>query len=303
MIIRDYKVIAQGNVEAEALASKVPLSFWGGADVYTGDIQDVHSDLYGKNASGKVLCIPQERGSCSGSGVIFEMIRLGTNPAAILCSEAEAIMALGPIIGKRVYNREMPIRTVPADVLSQIKTGDRIVFTEDSILVNEDHISEIYLAGGCFWGLQKFIDQFDGVIRTEVGYANGPESSPAYEDVCRSSGHAETVKISFDEQRISLKDLLKYYFMVIDPVSVNRQGEDAGIQYRTGIYYTDSTQLEDIKEIYDQEEKKAGQPLAVELGPLEYFWPAEEYHQKYLDKNPGGYCHIPASFFDISKDL
>ena len=137
MIIRDYKVIAPGTVDAEALASKVPLSFWGGADVSTGIIQDVHSDLCGKNSLGKVLCIPYERGSCSGSGVVFEMIRQGTNPAAILCSEAEAIMALGPIIGKRVYNREMPIRTVPSDVLNQINTGDRIVFTEDSILVNE----------------------------------------------------------------------------------------------------------------------------------------------------------------------
>lgn len=137
MIIRDFEVIAQGEVEADALASKVPLSFWGGADVYTGIIQDVHSDLCGQNASGKVLCIPYERGSCSGSGVLFEMIRQGTNPAAILCIEAEAIMALGPIIGKRVYNREMPIRTVPAYVLSRIRTGDRVIFTEDSIMINE----------------------------------------------------------------------------------------------------------------------------------------------------------------------
>ncbi len=137
MIIRDYKVVAPGKVEAEALASKVPLSFWGGVDISTGIIQDVHSDLCGQNASGKVLCIPYERGSCSGSGVVFEMIRQGTNPAAILCVEAEAIMALGPIIGKRVYNREMPIRTVSADVLSQIQTGDRIIFTEDAILISE----------------------------------------------------------------------------------------------------------------------------------------------------------------------
>lgn len=157
----------------------------------------------------------------------------------------------------------------------------------------------IYLAGGCFWGTQKFFDQFDGVVRTEVGYANGPDSAPTYQDVCKSSGHAETVLIEFDEDRISLAGLLRYYFMVIDPVSVNRQGHDVGIQYRTGIYYTDPDMLPVIREICDEEAEKIGSPLAVEVGPLVNFFPAEEYHQKYLDKNPGGYCHIPASYLDL----
>ena len=159
----------------------------------------------------------------------------------------------------------------------------------------------IYLAGGCFWGTQKFFDQFDGVVRTEVGYANGPDSAPTYQDVCKSSGHAETVLIEFDEDRISLAGLLRYYFMVIDPVSVNRQGHDVGIQYRTGIYYTDPDMLPVIREICDEEAEKIGSPLAVEVGPLSNFFPAEEYHQKYLDKNPGGYCHSPASFLSLKK--
>ena len=159
----------------------------------------------------------------------------------------------------------------------------------------------IYLAGGCFWGTQKFFDQFDGVIRTEVGYANGPDSAPTYQDVCKSSGHAETVLIEFDEDRMSLAGLLRYYFMVIDPVSVNRQGHDVGIQYRTGIYYTDPDMLPVIREICDEEAEKIGAPLAVEVEPLVNFFPAEEYHQKYLDKNPGGYCHIPASFLDLKQ--
>ena len=159
----------------------------------------------------------------------------------------------------------------------------------------------IYLAGGCFWGTQKFFDQFDGVIRTEVGYANGPDSEPTYQDVCKSSGHAETVLIEFDEDRMSLAGLLRYYFMVIDPVSVNRQGHDVGIQYRTGIYYTDPDMLPVIREICDEEAEKIGAPLAVEVEPLVNFFPAEEYHQKYLDKNPGGYCHIPASFLDLKQ--
>lgn len=155
----------------------------------------------------------------------------------------------------------------------------------------------IYLAGGCFWGVQKFFDRFDGVISTEVGYANGPDRAPSYREVCSSSGHAETVKIDYDEAVITLTALLEQYFTVIDPVSVNQQGEDRGIQYRTGIYYTDADQLPQIEKVYHKEEEKAGVPLAVEVEPLANFFSAEEYHQKYLEKNPGGYCHIPKRMF------
>ena len=159
----------------------------------------------------------------------------------------------------------------------------------------------IWLAGGCFWGMQKFFDQFEGVLRTEVGYANGPDKAPSYEEVCADSGHAETLRIDYDETRISLTELLKYYFMVIDPLSVNRQGHDEGIQYRTGIYYTDETLLPEIRAVWQADEEKAGAKLAVELEPLRNFFSAEEYHQKYLDKNPGGYCHIPNQYFSIGK--
>ena len=159
----------------------------------------------------------------------------------------------------------------------------------------------IYLAGGCFWGVQKFFDQFDGVVSTEVGYANGPDNNPDYRDVCNGSGHAETVKIIYDENRISLTELLDLYFMVIDPLSVNKQGNDKGIRYRTGIYYTDQTQIPEIQAVYQAEEEKAGQKLAVELEPLSKFFTAEEYHQKYLDKNPGGYCHIPQKMFSLEE--
>ena len=159
----------------------------------------------------------------------------------------------------------------------------------------------IYLAGGCFWGLQKFLDQFDGVLSTEAGYANGPDVAPTSQDVCRNSGHAEAGQVVYDESIITLAELLGYYFMVIDPLSVNRQGNDRGIQYRTGIYYSDDGQLPEIEAVYREQEKKAGAELAVELEPIRNFFSAEEYHQKYLDKNPGGYCHIPASFFRMSR--
>ena len=163
-------------------------------------------------------------------------------------------------------------------------------------------VSTIYLAGGCFWGMQKFFDQFDGVTRTEVGYANGPDRAPSYQQVCSDSGHAETVRIDYDPEKISLKELLGYYFMVIDPLSVNKQGNDVGIQYRTGIYYSDEGQLPEIEAVYQAEEEKAGAKLAVELEPIRYFFSAEEYHQKYLDKNPGGYCHIADSYFHLGRE-
>ena len=159
----------------------------------------------------------------------------------------------------------------------------------------------IYLAGGCFWGLQKYFDQFDGVCETEVGYANGPGRAPSYEEVCRNSGHAETVKIVYDETRIGTEELLDLYFSVIDPLSVNRQGHDSGIQYRTGIFYPDEALLPAIRAVVAREEEKAGQKLAVVVEPLENFWSAEEYHQKYLEKNPGGYCHIPDSYFHLNE--
>ena len=163
-------------------------------------------------------------------------------------------------------------------------------------------VNTIYLAGGCFWGLQKFFDQFDGVIRTEVGYANGPDQAPSYQEVCADSGHAETVLVEYDETKMPLNKLLEYYFMVIDPISVNRQGHDEGIQYRTGIYYTAEDQLPEIREIYAREERKVGQKLAVVVEPLKNFFSAEEYHQKYLEKNPGGYCHIPAHFYGLGEN-
>ena len=157
----------------------------------------------------------------------------------------------------------------------------------------------VYLAGGCFWGMQKFFDQFPGVRETEVGYANGPGDSVSYQEVCRSSGHAETVRIVYDETILSLTELLDRYFMVVDPLSINRQGADSGIQYRTGIYYDDPSLLPEIEARVRREAEALGRSLEVEVKPLINFCSAEEYHQKYLEKNPGGYCHIGERFFHL----
>lgn len=163
-------------------------------------------------------------------------------------------------------------------------------------------MSEIYLAAGCFWGAQRYFDLLAGVVKTEVGYANGRTTAPTYEQVkYENTGHAETVRVEFDPERITLSELLQQYFKVIDPISLNRQGGDIGTQYRTGIYYTDPSDLNTIKAELAELSTHYAEPIAVEALPLENFFTAEEYHQKYLDKNPTGYCHISPKMFEEAK--
>ena len=159
-------------------------------------------------------------------------------------------------------------------------------------------MKKIYLAGVCFWGLQKYMDQFKGIMETTVGYANGKTENPTYEDVkSQQSDHSETVEVVYDESVISLKTILEKYYVVIDPTSLNKQGEDEGRSYRTGIYYTDEADLTTINEVTEGVQAKNEQKVVVEIEPLKNFYPAEEYHQKYLEKNPQGYCHIGGCFF------
>ncbi|WP_042226077.1 bifunctional peptide-methionine (S)-S-oxide reductase MsrA/peptide-methionine (R)-S-oxide reductase MsrB [Kingella kingae] len=151
----------------------------------------------------------------------------------------------------------------------------------------------IYLAGGCFWGLEAYFQRIDGVIDAVSGYANGNTPNPSYEDVLhRNTGHAETVRVTYDADKLSLDDILQYYFRVIDPTSLNKQGNDRGTQYRTGVYYTDPAEREIIAQALANEQRKFSQPIVVENEPLRQFFDAEEYHQDYLIKNPNGYCHI-----------
>ncbi len=166
------------------------------------------------------------------------------------------------------------------------------------------NLREVFLAGGCFWGVQAFLDRVPGVAETEVGYANGSTSNPTYEEVCRGdTGHAEAVRVRYDASRLPLEKLLTAFFSIINPTSKNRQGGDFGTQYRTGVYLAGPWAAEDravAERVFAEEGKKHGQPLAVELEPLKSFYSAEGYHQKYLEKNPGGYCHVN---FDRLKDI
>lgn len=154
-------------------------------------------------------------------------------------------------------------------------------------------LKEIYLAGGCFWGLEAYIKELNGVYSTDVGYANGTLENPTYKIVCTgSTGHTETVKVLYDENVISLAKLLAYYFRVVDPTSLNKQGNDVGTQYRTGIYYVNDEQKSTIESFIAKKQEKISDKIVIEIEKLKSYYSAEDYHQDYLDKNPNGYCHI-----------
>lgn len=163
-------------------------------------------------------------------------------------------------------------------------------------------MKEIYLAGGCFWGTEHYIKQVDGVVATEVGYANGNIANPTYEDVCTDrTGYAETVHITYDPQKVSLEFLLQLYFKAIDPTSIDQQGHDKGTQYRTGVYYVDPADKAVIEKVFAAEQRQLNEHIAVENLPLSNFYRAEEYHQDYLVKNPTGYCHLPTLLFEYAR--
>lgn len=148
----------------------------------------------------------------------------------------------------------------------------------------------IYFAGGCFWGVEKYFSLVKGVESTRVGYANGKLDNPSYEDLKNGLDTAsETVKIDYDESIISLEKLLELYLRVVDPYSLNKQGEDEGLQYRTGVYYLDSKDEQIIRNYFSSH---LDNNFKIEILPLAKFFLAEEYHQDYLHKNPNGYCHI-----------
>lgn len=155
-------------------------------------------------------------------------------------------------------------------------------------------VKTIYLAGGCFWGLEKYFDQIQGVSATEVGYANGASASAKYGD---GSGYAEAVRIDYDPSVAPLPFLLRMFYRAIDPTTVNRQGNDVGVEYRSGIYYTDPAEKPVIEESLAGLQEQFSTRIAIETGALKNYTRAEDYHQKYLEKNPTGYCHIPISAF------
>ena len=251
---------------------------------------------------GKTACIhiPFGRGVC---GTAFRENRtvvvpnVHEFPGHIACdcaSNAEIVIPLQDANGKPAavldidspkLNRFSPMDQTGLEAFARI--------LESAMKGLEPMEKTIYLAGGCFWGCQKYFDLMDGVLETEVGYANGPTANPTYEQVKHDhTGHAETVRVRYNANILPLRELLEKYFQIIDPTAVNHQGGDFGIQYRTGIYFTDPADAPIVTAALNDLAKRYDKPLAVENLPLQNFYSAEEYHQKYLEKHPDGYCHI-----------
>ena len=164
-----------------------------------------------------------------------------------------------------------------------------------------DGEAEIYLAGGCFWGTELLMRNVAGVTSVEVGYANGATKNPSYREVCSGSGHAETVHVIYNTQIISLPQVLRVYYQSIDPTLVNRQGNDSGVQYRTGIYFSDTADAPAIEQSLQELQKNFSKPIVIEYESIKNFYRAEEEHQEYLTKNPNGYCHVPRWLIDEQK--
>lgn len=164
------------------------------------------------------------------------------------------------------------------------------------VKMDKSNLHQIHLAGGCFWGVEEYFSRIPGVADVVSGYANSTVENPSYEQVCSGQTQAaETVRVSYDPNIVSLATLVRQLFKIIDPLSVNQRGNDRGEQYRTGVYYTDPADEADIRKVFDEVQRDYGQTLATELMPLDNFYEAEQYHQDYLQKNPGGYCHIDFS--------
>lgn len=162
-------------------------------------------------------------------------------------------------------------------------------------------MKRIVIAGGCFWGVEAYYKKLKGIINTNAGYVNGNIASPSYEDLLAGKAtHAEAVEIYYDESLISLVKILEHMFRFIEPTSLNRQGGDFGIQYRTGIYYENLDDKEVIDKFILEMNLKYNNKVAVDVKKEQGFYLAEDYHQDYLDKNPYGYCHVDLSL--IKKD-
>ncbi|CEN32733.1 Peptide methionine sulfoxide reductase MsrA/MsrB 2 (Includes: Peptide methionine sulfoxide reductase MsrA; Peptide methionine sulfoxide reductase MsrB) [Capnocytophaga cynodegmi] len=190
---------------------------------------------------------------------------------------------------------------------SQCKTSKDSMKGQQSMKIetmnDKKDMKEIYFAGGCFWGTEHFFKQIRGVVATQVGYANGNTQKPSYEEVYTDkTGFTETVKVVYDPKQVDLQLLLDLFYETIDPTSLNKQGNDIGTRYRTGIYTIDDSDREMISKSLNELASKYNQPIVVENLPLKNFYDAEEYHQNYLDKNPGGYCHINTKLFQMAKE-
>ncbi|QLH54688.1 MAG: Peptide-methionine (S)-S-oxide reductase MsrA [Candidatus Kapaibacterium sp.] len=168
------------------------------------------------------------------------------------------------------------------------------VTSQEVSINNKEHSMEkAYFAGGCFWGVEHLLKRLDGVVSTTCGYCGGTKDNPTYEEVCTGeTGHAETVEIVFDPQKISFRELAKYFFEIHDPTQLNRQGPDVGYQYRSAIFYTNDEQKRIAEELVEILKSK-GYDVKTQIEPFSKFWVAEDYHQDYYTRTgKAPYCHF-----------
>lgn len=201
---------------------------------------------------------------------------------------AAALLISGTILAENISH-------AASEIKSGKTKGEAVSMAEikDRTYVKKDGIGVIYLAGGCFWGMERLMEALPGVVSATSGYANGkPEITPTYELVCTGkTGYKETVRVEYKESEISLETILFSFFDAIDTTATDRQGNDRGTQYQSGVYYTDGISQKSVNRVVDIE-KNRSYGFAVQIEPLTVFHEAEEYHQDYLKKHPNGYCHI-----------
>ena len=182
--------------------------------------------------------------------------------------------------------------------IEEEKMEEQINSEKNNTVVTHEAASQVYLAGGCFWGVEQYFALVPGVLDAVSGYSQGTVENPSYQEVCTGqTGHTETVQVVYDSSVVSLNHLLNLYFDIIDPYSINKQGNDRGPQYRTGIYYTNEADGQIAQSFIAEKQAATDRKIVVELEPVKNFFPAEEYHQDYLEKNPFGYCHISRDKF------
>ncbi|MDY3331090.1 MAG: bifunctional peptide-methionine (S)-S-oxide reductase MsrA/peptide-methionine (R)-S-oxide reductase MsrB [Pelistega sp.] len=223
------------------------------------------------------------------NGTLAKQLNLRVYPSWVLLDKAQNIVRV--LRGSLNKEQALALLQNPEANIQQIKQ----TFYQKSTQQKSRAIrtETIYFAGGCFWGIEAYFQRINGVVDAVSGYANGNTANPSYQDVIyRKTGHAETVKVTYDIDKITLAELFEHYFRIIDPTSLNQQGNDRGIQYRTGIYYTNPDYEAIVAAALTREQQQYKKPIVVENKRLENFYPAEEYHQDYLIKNPNGYCHI-----------
>jgi methionine-S-sulfoxide reductase len=234
---------------------------------------------------------------------------------------SNALFVLMPYIHKELHEpiihavipveNEMAIHVVEHNGYEIISRDEKNIYYEHRIYetrLDDDYVPAeglkvMYLAGGCFWGMERAFKELNGVVETKVGYANGHVKNPTYEEVCRhETGFRECIRVTYNPEITSADTLLKAYFICVDPTQSDGQGGDIGEQYLLGIYYKDD-ETQNIVTKYLEEEKNKYPEFHVENKKLDCFYEAEEYHQDYLLKNPSGYCHITRVEMDKIKEL